>query len=119
MTAAAADQLAKALAAACRVARAHGWREDLDLLHQSNNVVARCGELVFKVSTRLEMAERDAVVAAHAAARGGPALAPVGDLVEEEGFAVSVWPYCQDLPHGTPAGSCRTFPWCVAAVDAL
>src|SRR5438093_1057296 len=59
-------------------------------MHQSNNVVARCGELVFKVSPRLEMAERDAVVAAHAAARGGPALAPVGDLVEEEGLRVGV-----------------------------
>jgi hypothetical protein len=99
VTAPAADHLDEALDAARRVARHHGCMGDLVLLHHSNNVVARCGELVFKVSTHLGMAERDAVVAAHAAARGGPALPPAGDLVEEQGFAVSIWPYCDDAPQ--------------------
>lgn len=95
MTAPAADQLDRALEAIRRVARDNGCTDDLDLLHHSNNVVARCGDLVFKVSTHLGMAERDIVVAAHAAARGGPALAPICELVEVQGFAVSVWPYCE------------------------
>jgi hypothetical protein len=69
--------------------------DELMVLHCSNNVVARCGDLVVKVSTNLEMASRDVTTARHVAVRGGPALAPVGELVEDNGFAVSVWPYCK------------------------
>jgi Ser/Thr protein kinase RdoA (MazF antagonist) len=81
------------------VVRSRNGIDKLTVLHCSNNVVAGCRDLVVKVSANLEMAARDVTMGSHVAVRDGPALAPVGELVEDDGFAVSVWPYCKP---GTP-----------------
>ena len=94
----AADRPDAALDAATQVAFRHGWEDELEVLQCSNNVVVRGGALVFKVSTDFDKAAREVGVAAHAAGRGGPVLRPLGEPAHEQGFAVSVWPYCQPGP---------------------
>src|SRR5438552_12867553 len=91
MTATAADQLAKALAAACRVARAHGCREDLDLLHQSNNLLP---------------------VAV-------PRWPPLATPSRRRGLRCRCGRTAKISCTARRLDRAGRFPWCVAAVDAL
>jgi hypothetical protein len=66
---------------------------DAEVLHQSNNVVIRYGDVVVKVSTDVRMSERDVGIASYVSARGGPALAPLGAPIVDGDFSMSAWPY--------------------------
>lgn len=100
----ASDHVPAAVAAACKAAR----QLDVDngapvILHQSNNVVVRIGDIVLKVGGRFERLRRDVALAAHAARNDGPVIPPLGDAVQLDGFVVSAWPY--RVPDAVPASA--------------
>lgn len=94
MTTPASDRFDDAMAAATRCAEARGVDAGAaEVLHRSNNVVVRFGDLVVKVAAHAELAERDVALAAHASGNGGPVRPPLGPLEAIDGFAVSTWPF--------------------------
>jgi hypothetical protein len=93
----AADRVGEAIDAASRVAgRVGADASCFEVLHKSNNVVVRFADIVLKVSTDFAMAERDVIVASHANANSGPALAPLRAPLVDGEFTISVWPYLPD-----------------------
>ena len=97
MPAPAADRFVEATAAAVRVAeRLRATTQAPEVLHQSNNVIVRFGDVVLKVSTDFGMAERDVVVATHVNANGGPALAPLLPQTIDGEFSITAWPFVSD-----------------------
>ncbi len=96
------DHVAAAVAAACEAARQLGIDDRAPaVLHQSNNVVVRIGDIVLKVGGRFERLRRDVALAAHAARNEGPVIPPLGDAVQLGNFVVSAWPY--RAPDAVPA----------------
>ncbi len=98
----AADHSEEAVAAAHEAARRLGLKSrDVTVLHQSNNVLVRIGDVAFKVGVHRERIRREVDLARHASDAGGPVLRPLADPIQSGSFVVSPWPYVQSDP--TPA----------------
>lgn len=67
----------------------------LEVLHRSNNVVVRAGDVVLKIGGDIGSIQREAAIAAHAASNHGPVIPPLHDPMTIGDFAVSAWPYRQ------------------------
>lgn len=98
MPRAAADRVDEAIECAARAVSVFVGKAGTswEVLHRSNNVVARFAGVVVKVSTDVAMAERDVTVASHVSDIGGPAVPPLRGLIVDGDFAISLWPYVPD-----------------------
>lgn len=69
------------------------------VLHESNNVVVRLGDVVLKVGSHPDRIQREIDVAIHAGRAGGPVMGPLAGPIQSLSFAVSAWPYLASDPR--------------------
>ena len=69
------------------------------VLHESNNVVVRLGDVVLKVGSHPDRIQREIDVAIHAGRAGGPVMGPLAGPIQSRSFAVSAWPYLASDPR--------------------